>query len=71
MAKVSRGVAFPQELFDDAVLVARVRGVSFNALVAGALAAEVERAKADGRFLDEVRAALARDQEIFERMSGE
>ena len=67
----NRGIAFPQKLHDDAVLVARVRGVSFNVLVVQALTEEIKRAKADPGFIAAAREALARDQEILDRMTGE
>ena len=67
----NRGIAFPQKLHDAAVLVARVRGVSFNVLVVQALTEEIKRAKADPGFLAAAKEALARDQEILNRMTGE
>jgi hypothetical protein len=67
----NRGIAFPQELHDDAEFVARVRGVSVNALVIQALTEEIKRAKADPGFLAAAKEALARDQEILNRMTGE
>lgn len=71
MTTKNRGVAFPQELHDAAVLVARVRGVSFNALVIQALTEEIKRAYAAPGFTAAAKESLARDLEILNRMTGE
>jgi post-segregation antitoxin (ccd killing protein) len=62
-------VRLPGELADQAEAIARVRGISVNALVVESLAAEIERVRADRDFTTRARDLLDRDREIIERLA--
>jgi glutamate-1-semialdehyde aminotransferase len=49
--------------------VARTRGISVNALIIEALAAEIERVRQDKEFTGRLRALVERDQEILDRLA--
>lgn len=62
-------VRLPEELADDAEAVARVKGTSVNALVIGALRAEIERVRQDKDFTSRAKRLLERDRELLERLA--
>ena len=62
-------VRLPEELADQAEVVARVQGTSLNTLIVEALAAEVERVRADGAFTKKARQLIERDKELLERLA--
>ena len=62
-------VRLPDDVADTAEAVARVRGISVNALVVDALSAEIARVRADKDFTDRARRLLERDQEILNRLA--
>ncbi len=62
-------VRLPQELADEAEAVARVRGTSVNALIIDALAAEIERVRADKDFTTRANRLLQRDKELLDRLA--
>lgn len=62
-------VRIPDELADQAEAVARVRGVSVNALILESLAAEIERVRKDNDFTDRARRRLERDKELLDRLA--
>jgi glutamate-1-semialdehyde aminotransferase len=62
-------VRLPDDLADEAEAVARVQGTSVNALIVEALAAEIERVRADKDFTKRARKLLARDQELLDRLA--
>ena len=62
-------VRLPDERADQAEAVARVKGTSVNALIVGALAAEIERVRADRDFTKHAKALLERDKELLERLA--
>ena len=62
-------VRIPEDLADTAEVVARARGVSLNALILDALAAEVERVRADKEFMAVLRSHVERDKEILDRLA--
>jgi len=62
-------VRLPDDLADDAEAVARVRGDSVNQLIIDALAAEIERVRADDDFTARAKKLLARDREILDRLA--
>ena len=62
-------VRLPDDLADDAEAVARVRGDSVNQLIIDALAAEIERVRADADFTARARKLLERDREILDRLA--
>lgn len=62
-------VRLPDDLADDAEAVARVRGDSVNQLIIDALAAEIERVRADSDFIARAKKLLERDREILDRLA--
>jgi predicted transcriptional regulator len=62
-------VRLPDDLADDAEAVARVRGESVNQLIIDALAAEIERVRADDDFTARAKKLLDRDREILDRLA--
>ena len=62
-------VRLPDDLADDAEAVARVRGDSVNQLIIDALAAEIERVRADDDFTARAKQLLERDREILDRLA--
>ena len=69
MAKRTTTVRIPEELAEEADIVARGRGISMNTLVLEALEAEMERVKEDTEFMDTLRALTKRDEEILKRLA--
>lgn len=59
----------PEDLAEQAEAVARVKGTSINALIVDALAAEIERVRADADFTARAKKLLARDKELLERLA--
>lgn len=62
-------VRLPDDLADAAEAVARVRGDSVNQLIIDALAAEIERVRADADFTARAKKLLERDREILDRLA--
>jgi hypothetical protein len=62
-------VRIPDELADVAEAVARVRGVSVNALILESLTAEIERVRKDKDFTTRARRLLERDKELLDRLA--
>jgi predicted transcriptional regulator len=62
-------VRLPADLGDQAEAVARVRGVSVNALIVESLEAEIARVRADEDFTARARRLLERDKELIERLA--
>lgn len=62
-------VRLPDELADEAEAVARVRGVSVNALIVDSLAAEIEKVRADRDFTARAKRLLERDKELLDRLA--
>ena len=62
-------VRLPDDLAADAEAVARVRGDSVNQLIIDALAAEIERVRADDDFTARAKQLLERDREILDRLA--
>lgn len=69
MARKTTTVRMPEELAETAEVVARTRGISVNALVLDALAAEIERVRQDKDFTGRLRALVERDKEILDRLA--
>lgn len=68
MAK-QKTVRLPEELANDAEVVARVRGTSVNTLIVDALKNEIERVRDDKAFTDRAKELLERDKELLERLA--
>ena len=62
-------VRLPEDLAAEAEAVARVKGVSVNALIIESLSAEIERTRADRDFTTRARRLLERDRELIERLA--
>ena len=62
-------VRLPDELADEAEVVARVRGTSVNALIVDSLSAEVARVREDTDFVTRARKLLERDKELLDRLA--
>jgi predicted transcriptional regulator len=69
MTKKVTTVRMPEDLADEVEAVARGRGVSVNTVVIDALAAEIDRVKADKDFMAHLRALAERDKEILDRLA--
>lgn len=59
----------PEDLAEKADVIARGRGISVNALMLEALAAEIERVRQDDEFMARLRELTKRDKEILDRLA--
>jgi glutamate-1-semialdehyde aminotransferase len=59
----------PEELAQEVEVIARGRGVSVNAVVLDALAAEISRVKGDKAFMEQLARLTERDKEILDRLA--
>lgn len=62
-------VRLPDDLAEQAEVVARVRGESLNQLVVESLTAEIERVRGDADFTSRATRLLERDHEILDRLA--
>jgi hypothetical protein len=62
-------VRLPEELADEAEVVARVKGTSVNALIIESLSAEIERVRTDKEFTTRANRLLKRDKELLDRLA--
>ncbi len=62
-------VRLPEELAETAEAVARVKGVSVNALITESLFAEIARVKTDKEFMARMNKLLERDKELLDRLA--
>lgn len=62
-------VRLPDELAQEAEIVARVQGASVNQLIVDSLRAEISRVRADAEFTAVARRLLERDRELLERLA--
>ena len=69
MKRKTTTVRMPEDLAETAEIIARGRGISVNALVVEALEAEIDRAKRDDEFMDQLRSLAERDKEILDRLA--
>ncbi len=69
MTNKTTTVRLPEDLADTVEVVARARGISVNALVVGALSAEIERVKNNAEFMTELNVLVNRDREILDRLA--
>ncbi len=58
----------PDELADEAEVVARVQGTSLNNLIVGAIGAEIDRVRSDNDFTTRAGRMSERDKELLERL---
>jgi predicted DNA-binding protein len=71
MKKRTTTVRMPEELAEQADVVARGRGISVNALMLEALETEIERVRHDEDFMTRLRELTERDKEILDRLASE
>jgi predicted DNA-binding protein len=69
MEKRTTTVRMPEELAENADVVARGRGISVNTLMLEALEAEIERVRHDEEFMARLRELTERDKEILDRLA--
>ena len=69
MEKRTTTVRMPEELAEQADVVARGRGISVNALMLEALETEIERVRHDEDFMTRLRELTERDKEILDRLA--
>jgi hypothetical protein len=62
-------VRLPEELAATAEAVARVNGVSVNALITESLSAEIARVKTDTKFMARMSELLERDKALLDRLA--
>lgn len=69
MTRKPTTVRIPEELAEEAEMVARAQGVSVNALMLDALLHELERVRADKDFMGRLHRLVERDKEILDRLA--
>ena len=69
MSRRTTTVRIPEDLAEEADIVARGRGVSVNALMLDALQAEIDRVRSDTEFVETLHRLVTRDREILERLA--
>ena len=62
-------VRLPDDLAQEAEVVARVQGSSMNQLIVDSLRAEISRVRADDDFTSTAKRLLERDRELLERLA--
>ena len=62
-------VRLPDDLAARAEAVARVRGISVNALLVESLSTEIERVRGDDDFTKTAARLLERDRELLDRLA--
>ncbi len=62
-------VRLPEDLADQAEVIARAQGTSVNQVLIDGLLLEIERVKADKEFMATLERLVARDKEILDRLA--
>jgi predicted HicB family RNase H-like nuclease len=62
-------VRLPEDLADQAEVIARAQGTSVNQVLIDGLLLEIERVKADQEFMATLERLVARDKEILDRLA--
>lgn len=62
-------VRLPDDLADQAEVVARTQGMSVNQLIVDSLRIEIERVRKDSDFRSRVKRLVERDRKILDRLS--
>lgn len=62
-------VRLPDDLADQAEVVARTQGTSVNQLIVESLRLEIERVRKDADFRSRVKRLVERDRKILDRLS--
>jgi hypothetical protein len=69
MAGRQTTLRLPEALAIETEAVARIRGISVNALIINALEAEIARLRHDKQFSARAKELLERDRELLERLA--
>ncbi len=69
MPRKTTTIRLPDELANEAEVVARTKDISVNALVIDALTAEIDRVRSDKDFMARLRSVLERDKEVLDRLA--
>ena len=69
MAGRQTTVRLPEDLAVETEVVARVRGISVNALIIDSLEAEIARVRNDKQFSAKAKELLKRERELLERLA--
>jgi hypothetical protein len=62
-------VRLPEDLAEEAEAVARVNGISLNALIIESLTAEIARVRVDEEFRTRLSRIVERDKELLDRLA--
>ena len=62
-------VRLPDDLADQAEVVARAKGTSVNQLIIDSLMIEIDRVRTDSDFMDRVKRIVERDKEILDQLA--
>ncbi|MHB1129625.1 MAG: toxin-antitoxin system HicB family antitoxin [Ilumatobacteraceae bacterium] len=62
-------VRLPDDLAEQAEVVARVQNKSLNEFIIGALTIEIDRVRKDQKFLDALKYVIEHDREILDRLA--
>ena len=62
-------VRLPEDLADQAEVIARAQGTSVNQVLIDGLLLEIKRVKADKEFMATLERLVARDKEILDRLA--
>ena len=62
-------VRIPDEIADQAETVARVQGVSINALIIDSLVHEIDKVRSDKKFTANARKLLERDKDLIDKLA--
>jgi len=62
-------VRLPEDLADQAEVIARAQDTSVNQVLIDGLLLEIERVKADQEFMATLERLVARDKEILDRLA--
>ena len=62
-------IRIPDELANEAEVVALVQGVSVNTLIIDSLAHEIEKVRTNKTFTSKAKKMLDRDQELIKRLA--
>ncbi len=69
MSRRTTTVRIPEDLAEQADIVARGRGISVNTLMLDALRAEIDLVRDDAEFMQTLRTLTDRDREILDRLA--
>ena len=62
-------VRLPDDLADKAEVVARTKGTSVNQLIIDSLVIEIDRVRADTKFMSRAKELVERDREILDELA--